>query len=320
MRTNSNSNNKIRKNNSKPKPKRPLTTKNNYKINLNVIASDETKKLYQRLNAYPNYKFIRQLNTEKLILYLNNYNPVDINIISKILSKYFYFQQITIGAFEPKPVQASNAPQNYNYQSNYNFKKKRTSKSLGKAYINAKQKESQKIQSKQKIFSSLQKQLSQTKNLLSLVLQSFKITQDLAKYLSKGISENKTLQYLSLNYNVISVDTYEIILQGLLTHEVMRCIDLSNNKLNDKYSPMISRIIQRQAQRRDQIIWSYQLRNELPINNNYKIGLISINLHGNQLGKQSAELIANALNADQYIRYIDLSKNYFDNGACKLLR
>ena len=71
MKTNYNSNNIIRKNKSRPKPKRPLTTKNNYKINLNIIASDETKKLYQRSNAYPNYKFIRQLNTEKLIIYLN---------------------------------------------------------------------------------------------------------------------------------------------------------------------------------------------------------------------------------------------------------
>ena len=99
---------------------------------------------------------------------------------------------------------------------------------------------------------------------------------------------------------------------------MIRCLDLSNNKLNDKYSSIITRIIQRQAQRRDQIVWSYQLRNELPSDNNYKIGLISINLHDNQRGKQSAEIIANTLSNDQYIRYIDLSKNYFDNGACKL--
>ena len=318
MRKASNSNNKIKKNNSKPKQKRPLTTKNNYRINPNILASDETKKLYQKLNAYPNYKFIKQLSTEKLALYLNNYNPVDINIITKILQKYFYFQQITLGAFEPKQPQAQNTPQNYNIQLNYNTQKKRNSKSLGKAYKNTNQKESEKIQAKQKIFSSLQKHLSQSKNILSLVVQSFKINQDIAKNLSKGISENKSLQYFSLNFNVLTIDTYEIILKGLLTHEIIRCIDLSNNKLNDKYSPMISRIIQRQGQRRDQIIWSYQLRNELPSDNNYKIGLISINLHDNQLGKQSAEIIANTLSNDQYIRYIDLSKNYFDNGACKL--
>ena len=318
MRATNNLNNKNKKSNSKPKQKRPLTTKNNYRLSPNILASDETKKLYQKLNAYPNYKFIRQLNTEKLQLYLNNYNPADITIITKILQKYFYFQQITIGAFEPQQIQPQNKPQNYNIQSNYNLQKKRNSKSLGKIYKNTKQKESEKIQTKQKIFLSLQKQLSQSKNLLSLVLQSFKINQDIAKYLSKGIFENKTLQYFSLNFNVLPIETYETILKGLLTHEILRCIDLSNNKLNDKYTPMISRIIQRQGQRRDQIIWSYQLRNELPTDNNYKIGLISINLHGNQLGKQSAEIITNALSNDQYIRYIDLSKNFFDNGACKL--
>ena len=312
MKTNLNSNNKIRKSNSKPKQKRPLTSQGRYKINPNILASDETKKLYQKLNAYPNYKFIKQLNTEKLVLFLNNYNLADINIITKILQKYFYFQQITLGAFEPHQTQPQNIQQNYNNQ------KKRNSKSLGKIYKNQKQKESEKIQIKQKIFSSLEKHLGQTKTLLSLVIQSFKINQDIAKFLSKGISENKSLQYFSLNYNAISVDTYEIILKGLLTHEIIRCIDLSNNKLNDKYSPMLSRIIQRQSQRRDQVIWSYQLRNELPNNNNYKIGLISINLHGNQLGKQSAEIISSVLSNDQYIRYIDLSKNFFDNGACKL--
>ena len=282
------------------------------------MATDESKKLYQKLNAYPNYKFIRQLNTEKLSLYLNSYTLSDINVISKILPKYLYFQQLTIGAFEPKVTQPQNSQSNNNNQLNYNYKKNRNSKSLGKAYKNTKQKESDKIQSKQKIFSSLQKHLSQTKNLLSLVIQSFKINNELSKYLSQGLSQNKSLQYISINYCVLPLDIYEIILKGILNHEIIRCIDLSNNKLNDKYCPMISRIIQRQTQRRDQIIWSYQLRNELPHDNNYKIGLISINLHGNQLEKQSAELITNALSSDQYIRYIDLSKNYFDNGACKL--
>ena len=309
------SNNKVRKTNSKPK--RPISTKNNYKISPNILANDETKKIYQKLNTYPNYKFIKQLNTEKLTLYLNNYSSIDINVITKILPKYLYFQQLTVGPFEPRPVQSANLQTNFN-QQNLNYQKKRNSKSLGKVYKNTKQKESEKIQIKQKIFSAIQKHLSQTKNLLSLVIQSFKINQELAKYLSQGISDNKSLQYLSINYCVLSVESYESILKGILSHEIIRCIDLSNNKLNDKYSAMISRIIQRQSQRRDQIIWSYQLRNELPKDNNYKLGLISINLHGNQLGKKSAELISATLNNDQYIRYIDLSKNIFDNASCKL--
>ena len=117
------SNNKIRKNNSKPK--RPLTAKPTYKISQNIMATDESKKLYQKLNAYPNYKFIRQLNTEKLSLYLNSYTLSDINVISKILPKYLYFQQLTIGAFEPKVTQPQNSQSNNNNQLNYNYKKKK---------------------------------------------------------------------------------------------------------------------------------------------------------------------------------------------------
>ena len=313
MRTTSK--NKTKKSTSKPK--RPSTTKYNQKISPNILASDETKKIYQKLNAYPNNKFTKQLNTEKLTLYLNNYSLQDINVISKILSKYLYFQQLTIGPFEPPSTQTANPQSNFN-QQNINYQKKRTSISSGKVYKSTKQKESERIQIKQKIFSALQKHLSLSKSLLSLVIQSFKIDQVLAKSLSEGVFQNKSLQYLSINNCVISADVYEIILKGILNHEMIRCLDLSNNKLNDKYSSIITRIIQRQAQRRDQIIWSYQLRNELPNDNNYKLGLISINLHGNKLGKQSAELISNALVSDQYIRYIDLSKNDFDNISCKL--
>ena len=123
---------------------------------------------------------------------------------------------------------------------------------------------------------------------------------------------------MSINNCILAVDSFELLLKGILSHEIIRFLDLSNNKLNDNYCPMIARIIQRQAQRRDQIVWSYQLRNELPSDNNYKIGLISLNLHGNYLGSKSAKLISSSLNNDQYIRYIDLSKNYFDNSSCKL--
>ena len=87
--------------------------------------------------------------------------------------------------------------------------------------------------------------------------------------------------------------------------------------MNDKFGNMISRIIIRQAQRRDQILWCYNLRNEAPLNNDYKIGLISINLCGNKLNKESGECLCNALTSDQYIRAIDLSSNELDPQMCK---
>ena len=296
------------------KPKRPLTSKNVHKKSPNILASEESKRIYQTQGTYPNSKFLKQLNTDKLEIYLNILNPADVSVISKILPKYSYFQQIILGAFEPKPAQSA-IP-----RTNYYPQKKRSSKSLGKPAKKNKNniKESDRALFKQKIFNATEKNLINSKNLLSLSLLSFKIDVNLSKILSKGILDNKSLQYLSINNCILTVEAFEILLKGVLSHEILRFLDLSNNKLTDNYCPMISRIIQRQAQRRDQIVWSYQLRNELPSDNNYKIGLISLNLHGNYLGSKSAKLLSSSLNNDQYIRYIDLSKNLFDNSACKL--
>ena len=295
------------------KPKRPLTSKNISKKSPNILAAEESKKIYQTQGAYPNIKIMRQLNSDKLELYLNILNPADIAVISKILPKYSYFQQLTLGAFEPRPAQSA-IPRTNNFPQ-----KNRSSKSLGKLTKKSKNniKESDRAIFKQKMFTAAEKNLIISKKILSLALHSFKIDQKLSKILSKGIQDNKSLQYLSINNCILSVESFEILLKGVLTHEVLRFLDLSNNKLSDNYCPMISRIIQRQAHRRDQIVWSYQLRNEMPSDNNYKIGLISLNLHGNYLGPKSAKLISDTLNNDQYIRYIDLSKNYLDNSACK---
>lgn len=296
------------------KPKRPLTSKNVHKKSPNILASEESKRIYQTQGTYPNSKFLKQLNTDKLEIYLNILNPADVSVISKILPKYSYFQQIILGAFEPKPAQSA-IP-----RTNYYPQKKRSSKSLGRPAKKNKNniKESDRALFKQKIFNATEKNLINSKNILSLSLLSFKIDVNLSKILSKGIFDNKSLQYLSINNCILTVEAFEILLKGVLSHEILRFLDLSNNKLTDNYCPMISRIIQRQAQRRDQIVWSYQLRNELPSDNNYKIGLISLNLHGNYLGSKSAKLLSSSLNNDQYIRYIDLSKNLFDNSACKL--
>ena len=115
----------------------------------------------------------------------------------------------------------------------------------------------------------------------------------------------------------IPIDAYEILLKGILSHEKIKLLDLSNNNFNDKYGNMIARIITRQGQRRDQIIWSYGLRNEFPSTNDYAKGLISINLHGNNLGDKSTDKICYSLYSDNYIRAIDLSSNVIDNNSCK---
>jgi hypothetical protein len=87
---------------------------------------------------------------------------------------------------------------------------------------------------------------------------------------------------------------------------------------------MIGRIISRQSQRRDQIVWMYGLRNEKPTNNDYAKGLVEINLSNNNLSDISADDIANALGYDVYLRVnfkiikkINLSNNQIFEEGCK---
>jgi hypothetical protein len=70
-------------------------------------------------------------------------------------------------------------------------------------------------------------------------------------------------------------------------------------------------------QRRDQILWSYGLRNEMPLTNDYKKGLISIKLNSNNLSSDAAEYISSALYSDQYIRAVYLNNNKMDKPSCK---
>ena len=83
------------------KPKRPLTSKNISKKSPNILASEESKKIYQTQGAYPNIKILKQLNSDKFEIYLNTLNSADVAIISKILPKYSYFHQLTLGVLSP---------------------------------------------------------------------------------------------------------------------------------------------------------------------------------------------------------------------------
>ena len=168
-----------------------------------------------------------------------------------------------------------------------------------------------------RIFTGISKHLSLSKTIINLSIINFELIPKYCEYLSKGIIDNKSLQGLKISNCQIQLKPYELLLKGLLNHISITYLDLSNNNFGDRYGNMISRIIIRQAQRRDQIIWSYGLRNEKPLNNDYKKGLISINLSGNKLGNDSAELIANALGTDQYLRAIYLNENKIENSPCK---
>ena len=167
-----------------------------------------------------------------------------------------------------------------------------------------------------KIFIGLSKHLSLTNNLLSLTISNFELYSKNVLLISKGLSTNKSLQILKISHCLIQLNSFEDLIKSLYIHPCLSFLDLSNNNLTDKYGLIISKLITKHAQRRDQIIWSYGLRNEKPPLN-AKMGLISLNLSGNKLGNESADYITKVLGTDQYMRAVYLNNNKIGNESCK---
>ena len=241
------------------------------------------KKLLNSSSISSNPQITNQLKTNHLKLFLDNLNQKEIQILSKILQKYFYFNHITISS-----------------NSNQNEKNTSTNQKLSL------------------IIPSISKQISLNPNLITLTLKNLQFSEkNSIEILSSSLLSNTTLIGISFTKLKISLENYEILLKFLLTHKNIEYVDLSENNLNEKNSNLISRIIIRQTQRRDQIIWAFSLRNEKPINNDYMKGLISINLRNNNLTNDSCDSICNALIYDNYIRCIDLNNNKIGKDGCK---
>lgn len=301
--------NKLRKiNNNKSVRSKTLVNVSNNKEN--KLAIEEAKKYYQKYYSIPNSALISQLKTKTLNIFLSNYNYNDISVIYGILKKYLYFETIYL---------APNDPEKKNVKSTNN-KNKREPITEGEKYKKDKEKRDEEVERLNminKVISGLGKHLSLSKALKTLIINDMNLSDKLALNLSKGIIQNESIEKLTINNCTISLGEYEQLLKGFFNHQKIQYLDLSNNKLKDGYGNMIGRIIGRQTYRRDQVIWLLGIRNEKPLTNEYALGLISINLSGNQLSSHSAECITTSLSLDQYIRSIILSNNQFDNDSCK---
>ena len=275
-----------------------------------TIAIEECKRLYQKYCSYPSISLLNQFNNKYLKLFFDHLTLQDITIISQILSNFYFLQSIQISPNDPdKPYET---PPKQNYKPSWIMQEEKKKK------LKSRKIKQEKIKTMvNKIIIPLSKHISQTKELISLSLNKFEFSEKYCQYLSKSISENNSIQNLSITNSKLDLNSYEILLESLLNQNILSFLDLSNNKFGDKYGRMISRIISRHSQRRDQVIWFYSLRNELPSSNEYKRGLMFLNLNGNNLSNDSAECISSVLYSDQYIRAIYLNNNKFDNQSCK---
>ena len=279
------------------------------KLTENQMAIEDTKKLYQKYYENPNPLLLSQLKTQSINIFLDNYKFNDITVMTRILNKYFYFKYLVLAPYDPQKKSPKSRRNNNRSPITEGEKVKLEKEKRDKEVENA--------HMINKIALGIGKHLTLSKNLLALSLVNLEIDEKISQNLSKGIIENNSIHAISINNCKMSIEVYEILLKGLLNHQKIEYLDLQNNNLNDKYGNMVGRIIARQTYRRDQEIWLYGLRNEVPETNDYTLGLISINLNGNNLSSYSADCITTSLASDQYVRSIVLSNNKFDQESCK---
>ena len=281
---------------SKSKPKKKLIKKD-----IKIPLYDYALKLYKNFFAQPNQFLLNQLKGENLSLILNNLSPTDILILNEIFNKYFIFKQIEILPYTSLKQEITNNKKNKLIKDNIKENKEKQVKLKEKI---------------DKLFIGISKHLTLSNNLISLSISNFELYSKYTLLISKGLSTNKSLKSLKISNCLIQLTSFETLIKSLFNHRNISNLDLSNNNLSDKFGNIISKLITKQAQRRDQIIWSYGLRNENPPSN-YKTGLISINLSGNKLSNESAECLIKVLSSDQYLRAVHLNNNKITNEFCK---
>lgn len=285
-------------------------SKSQNRKNEKLSAIEELKRLYHKYNLYPTTSLLNQLNSKYIKIFFNEFSIRDITVLSQILSEFYFLQSIQISPHDPEKPEEITSKRKYlpafvlQKENKRKLKERKMKQVKYKTMFN-------------KIIYALAKQISKSKEIISLLLNKLEFNEKYSQILSKSISDNNSLQNFGITNSKLDLNSYEILLESLLNQNVLSFLDLSNNDFGDKYGYMISRIISRHSQRRDQVIWFYSLRNELPPSNEYKKGLMFINLNGNNLSKDSAECISSVLYSDQYIRAIYLNNNKFDNSSCK---
>ena len=304
---------KENKSKSKNKTARSKTSSNFFnkekKVKENDLAIEDTGKYYQKYYEAPNSLFTSQLKTTSIKIFLNSYKLNDILVMSRIFSKYKYFKSFILAPTDPSKKNSKVVRRNPREPITEGEKLKISRQN--------KDAEVERINMINRITVGLGRHLAITDQLSELTIDSFDINRKFAQNVSYGIMKNSSLETLNVNNCKMGIEAYEILLKGLLNHIKIGTLNLKNNNMGDKFGNMIGRIISRQTYRRDQIIWLLSIRNEIPENNDYTIGLISLDLSGNELSSYSADCITTALASDQYVRSIILTYNQFDKESCK---
>jgi hypothetical protein len=146
-------------------------------------------------------------------------------------------------------------------------------------------------------------------NLSSLVLCGIRLSMESMNILSETLIKCRSIKEFTMNFCLLDISLVEALMPGLCQNRSIETVNLSCNGLDDRCSYLISKIVSSQGERRDNIVWTYSLRGELPPSNEYKEGLKQIILTHNSFSDVLASELVIALRNDVYMRSVDLRCN-----------
>ena len=269
---------------------------------LSIKALNFYRKICGKTFSAPNNNFIMCLKYDFLNFYIDNYSLKELPSMSRVISCFYYFKNIFISLSDPNKISRQDGVED--------DKKNKKEKKI----INPKLERANKLGI---LIIGIAKHIKYTKKLTHLKITNIDFNSDLSNALKDGIKGNKSLTHFTFNNCTFTNESYEILMNGILSHEKIENLNMSNNKLDDRCGTMISRLISRQSQRRDQVIWMYGLRNEKPLNNEFAKGLVSIDFSNNSLSDSTSESIVYSLSGDNYIKKINFSNNNISELGCK---
>ena len=162
----------------------------------------------------------------------------------------------------------------------------------------------------------LKPNLNLNKRLNLLQICGINLSKDSWSSLSEWISNALSLETLAINKCSLPFEFLESLEDSLRNWENCQTLDLRGNNIPDSMGGLIVRIMQAQTEKRDSIIWVYSIRNEYPEHID-RIGLKSIILRRNKLGKHFMQSLSRWVQHDDYMRHIDISYNRISSDLIK---
>lgn len=115
-----------------------------------------------------------------------------------------------------------------------------------------------------KLMKSICSNLKYSEKLQEVTLCGFRMTEACATKLNAGILSSNSVRKVRLSFCIYKREVLQILMPALTQCFSIQEVNLSANDLDDSYSYMINKIMSAHQEYKDEQIWQYGLRDEIP--------------------------------------------------------